>query len=368
MKKSIKPPLPNLSGRARRTITVPDQGEMVRVSPLVPGRSLPLLVEPAVEGVDLVTWAADHKSTLDRHLLKSGALVFRGFRLDRLARFEAFIAASSERPAEYNEPATPRTQVSGGLYTSTDFPPDKRIFMHNENSNCSNWPLKLYFQCVVPSATGGETPVADSRRVYQGLDAALVRRFEERGVRYVRNFGMGVGLPWSAVFKTEDRTEVEEYCDQNGITPTWGEGDRLRISYRRHGVGRHPMTGEKVWFNHVSLFHSSLIDEEAREGLLAEFGEEGLPFNAFYGDGSPISTADVEEIYRVYEEEMVPVSWQEGDVLMVDNMLAAHGREPYTGERRVVVGMAEPYTAESMARSLVQAPGGAGASGEGARA
>jgi hypothetical protein len=352
MKKTTKPPLPNLPGRARRrAVTVPDDDELVRIGPLDPGRSLPLLVEPVVDGVDLVGWAADHRPLLERHLLESGALLFRGFHLDRLARFEELIAATSDRPAEYNEPATPRTQVSGGLYTSTDFPPVQRIFMHNENSNCASWPLKLYFHCLVPAATGGETPVADSRRVYRRLDPALVRRFEERGVRYVRNFGTGVGLPWTAVFKTDDRAEMESYCRRNGITAEWGEGDRLRISYRRHGVGRHPVTGDRVWFNHVSLFHSSVLDPEARQGLRAELGEEGLPFNAFYGDGSPIGASEVEEIYGVYGEEMVPVSWLRGDVLMIDNMLAAHGREPYTGERRVVVGMAEPYTAEEMSRA-----------------
>jgi alpha-ketoglutarate-dependent taurine dioxygenase len=351
MKKSVKPTPPRLPARGRRrAFTVPGEGELVRIGPPDPSCSLPRLVEPLVDGVDVVTWASDHRAELERHLLESGALLFRGFRVDSLPRFEELIAATSDRPAEYNEPATPRTQVSGGLYTSTDFPPTKRIFMHNENSNCSNWPLKIYFHCVVPSETGGETPVADSRRMVQQLDPALVRRFEERGVRYVRNFGTGVGLPWSTVFKTHDRAEVERYCQQNGITTEWQGEDRLRIQYRRHGVGHHPVTGDKVWFNHVALFHSSVIDEEARVGLLEELGEEGLPFNAFYGDGTPIGEAEVEEIYRVYEEEMVPVRWQRGDVLMIDNMLAAHGREPYTGERRVVVGMAEPFSEEEMAR------------------
>jgi len=340
---------PGLPGAVtRRAVSLPEGG-LVKVEEPPAGRSLPLLVQPAVEGVDLIAWAEDNRPWIDRRLLACGALLFRGFRIDALADFERFIRATSDRMAEYNEPATPRTQVGGALYTSTDFPPVQPIFMHNENSNTNSWPLKIYFFCVTPAATGGATPVADSRRVFQEIDAGLRQQFIDRRVMYVRNFGSGLGLPWQAVFHTDDPAAVDAYCGANGITTEWGSGDRLRIRYVRHGVGRHPMTRESVWFNHCALFHSSVLDPEIRAALREEFGEEDLPFNAFFGDGSPIPAAALEEIYRAYRKEMVATPWQQGDVLMLDNMLAAHGREPYSGERRIVVGMADPFDAAQMA-------------------
>jgi len=341
-------PGPKLPGSfTRKALSVPDEG-LVRVEAPPAGRTLPVLLRPAVEGVSLVAWARDNRPLIDEHLLRSGAIFFRGFQVDALTDFEAFIAATSDRAAQYNEPATPRTQVSGQLYTSTDFPPVQRIFMHNENSNTNSWPLKIYFLCVTPSATGGETPVADSRRVFQAMDPELRRRFVEKRVMYVRNFGSGLGLPWQAVFRATEPAEVDAYCKANGIATEWGSGDRLRIRYVRHAAGRHPRTGEAVWFNHTALFHSSVLDPEIRNALHEEFSEEDLPFNAFFGDGSAIPPSALEEIYRVYREEMVALPWGSGDILMLDNMLAAHGREPYTGERRVVVGMADPFEASQM--------------------
>lgn len=166
---------------------------------------------------------------------------------------------------------------------------------------------------------------------------------------YVRNFGDGVALPWQAVFNTNDRSEMEAYCHRHRIEVTWKDENRLRIRYVRPAVTRHPRTGETVWFNHVPLFHIENVQPEVREALLATFKEEDLPYNAFFGDGSRISASEMHEICEVYRREMVFFQWQPKDILMIDNMLTAHGREPYVGsQRRVLVGMAEPTTLSSV--------------------
>ncbi|MCA1994248.1 MAG: TauD/TfdA family dioxygenase, partial [Coleofasciculus sp. S288] len=97
-------------------------------------------------------------------------------------------------------------------------------------------------------------------------------------------------------------------------------------------------------FNQAHLFHVSALKLEVRESLLAIFKESDLPRNAFYGDGSTIDTSVLDEIRQIYQQEAVTFPWQEGDILMLDNMLTAHGRLPYSGSRKVVVGMAEPFS------------------------
>jgi hypothetical protein len=92
------------------------------------------------------------------------------------------------------------------------------------------------------------------------------------------------------------------------------------------------------------MFHISNLEPAVRESLLEEFGEENLPRNSYYGDGSPIESSVLDEIRGVYREESFSFPWHEGDIMMLDNFLSTHGREPFVGPRKIVVAMAELYT------------------------
>lgn len=159
---------------------------------------------------------------------------------------------------------------------------------------------------------------------------------------YVRNYDDKLDLSWHNVFQTTNKSEVENYCRQAEIEFAWTGEDSLTTRQVCQAVAAHPKTGEMVWFNQAHLFHVSSLKSEIRESLLAAFKEEELPRNAYYGDGSPIETAVLDEIREIYQQEAIIFPWQDGDVLMLDNMLASHGRQPFTGSRKVVVGMAEP--------------------------
>jgi len=167
-------------------------------------------------------------------------------------------------------------------------------------------------------------------------------RFETGGYLYVRNFWGGVGLSWQTAFQATDRSQVEAYCRDNGIEAEWGKGDKLRTRQHRRAVATHPRIGEKSWFNHMTFFHVTTLDPALQQVLLASFGERDLPNNTYAGDGASIEPAVMDRLRAIYREETVVFPWRAGDVLMVDNMMVAHGREPFSGPRKVVVAMAEP--------------------------
>jgi alpha-ketoglutarate-dependent taurine dioxygenase len=325
----------------RRPVRISEE-TLITAAPLQPDSLLPLAIEPALADLDLVAWATNNQDMIESNLARHGGILFRGFKVDD---FERFAMTISDRMLEYRERSSPRSQVSKNIYTSTDYPPDQSIFLHNENSYQHTWPLKIFFYCETPALQGGQTPIADCRKVYEFIPADILSRFEKRGWMYVRNFGNGLGLRWQAVFQTNERSAVEEYCLAHGIETNWLDGgERLRIRARRQAIARHPRTQERVWFNHAAFFHISTLERAVREMLLAEFKEEDLPANTYYGDGAPIEAEVVAALRDAYHRATVTFTWQRGDILLLDNMLVAHGRAPFAGPRRVLVAMAEPYS------------------------
>lgn len=344
---SNKPSLGNIRARRRRSVTVSQQN-LVNIEPLRDDTTLPLTVTPAFDGVDLTAWIKDNRERIDRLLLKHGAILFRGFDVYPLEKFQTVVDAMSEDLLDYTYRSTPRSEVEGKVYTSTEYPADQSIPPHNEMSYTDTWPMKIWFGSLKPAERGGETPLADSRRVYQKIDPAIRDTFVEKGVMYVRNYGEGLDLPWQEVFQTDDKSEVEAFCSEAGIECEWKGNDQLRTHQVCQAVAMHPQTGEPVWFNQAHLFHVTSLPEEIREMLLAEFGEEDLPRNTYYGDGTPIEESVLDEIRRVYVEESVAFAWERGDLEILDNMLVAHARNPYEGERELVVSMAEPMSLDQL--------------------
>lgn len=337
-----KPTAPAFPSR-RKAMTV-SQESLVKSRPLEGDNPFPLLIEPAMEGVNLASWAAANREPLNKQLLAHGAILFRGFGTDAVEQFQAFTAAVSPELLDYNERAAPRTEVGKSVYTSTEFPADQHIPMHHEMSYSHNWPTKIWFYCDTPPTDRGCTPIVDDRAFFPRLDAAIKEQFLAKKVMYVRNYGEGVDLPWQEAFQTSDRAVVEEYCRASHTTVEWKGENRLRTRAVRQAVVTHPATGDVIWFNHAHMFHMSNLPAAVRETLLSEFAEDELPRNAFYGDGTPIEPSLLDEIRGLYEESAVRFPWQKGDILMVDNFLASHGREPFSGPRKILVAMAELYT------------------------
>ncbi|MCX4247330.1 TauD/TfdA family dioxygenase [Paraliomyxa miuraensis] len=301
----------------------------------------PLIVESREAGLDLAMWARESRDFLDRALVRHGAVLLRGFRSDGANTLDEFVRASGSEPLPYTERSSPRDVVKGHVYTSTSHPSESEIFLHNEQSYNLGFPGRIQFHCVTPPAEGGATPIACTRRVLRELPVALVERFLASSYRYIRNFG-GMGLGWRTAFQTDDMAEVERYCRANQIDHAWLDGGRLRTSQTRRCVARHPVSGELAWFNHATFFHVSTLPRRVVDTLRSTFGEDEMPNNTFYGNGAPIEDDTMATLRAAYERAKVAIPWQRGDCLVLDNILMAHGRESFRGDRNIVVAMSNP--------------------------
>ncbi|MBS0181970.1 MAG: TauD/TfdA family dioxygenase [Nitrospira sp.] len=311
-----------------------------RVSCLTPDTQLPLVVSPT-DKHSLAEYRDAIKQMVSTHLSTVGGLLFRGFPIESATDFETLVKMLSPALASYEFGSTPRSQVHNQIYTSTEYPPHQHIPLHNEQAYTTEWPMKIWFYCAQVSPEGGYTPIADSREVYRHIPIRIRERFLAEGVMYVRNYGNGLDVPWNKVFNTMDRRVVEQYCRSTGIEYEWKADGELRTRQVCQAVSVHPRTRETVWFNQAHLFHVSNLEPAVREALLSFVNEEDLPRQAFYGDGTPIESTVLDEIRDVYQCHAVQFPWQRGDVLMLDNMLVAHGRTPFRGPREILVAMAE---------------------------
>ncbi|HEU4506950.1 MAG TPA: TauD/TfdA family dioxygenase [Pyrinomonadaceae bacterium] len=316
-------------------------GELVDTGYVKPDQTLPLVIKPRLPGINLIDWARSNGEMIETQLLKHGGVVFRGFEITDVSEFEQFIRVVSGNALEYHERSSPRSLIDGRIYTSTDHPADQTIFLHNEQSYNLVFPLRIFFFCVHPAAEGGETLLADSRKVLRRIDPEIKAKLVDRKYMYVRNFGHGFGLSWQTAFQTSDKSAVELYCREHEIECEWKDEDHLTTRQIRRVVATHPRTGEEVWFNHATFFHVSTLDPGLQRIFANAFAENDLPNNTYYGDGSPIESAVMDALRQAYIEEQLSLSWRRGDVLMLDNMLSAHGRAPYSGARKIAVGMSE---------------------------
>lgn len=316
--------------------------ERVKTSYFEPDKTMPLVIEPAAPGLDLATWAAESRDALDDELRRHGAVLFRGFDVATSTDFER--VAASVCPSLFGEYGDlPREGVSGKVYGSTPYPSDQAILFHNESSHMHRWPMRIFFNCRTAAKEGGETPIVDCREIYNRLDPEIRDRLATKRLMYVRNYTKGLDVSWQDFFRTEDRAEVEAYCDKAGIEYEWKKGDGLRTRQLCQAVAKHPHTGEMSFFNQIQLHHVSCIDPEVRKSLLMLFKEQDIPRNVYYGDGTPIEDEVVDAIRDLYWKTSVAFTWQEGDMIVLDNMMTAHARNPYVGPRKIVVAMGQMF-------------------------
>jgi hypothetical protein len=317
---------------------------MIPTNDIAACEGLPLIRLDDLDAQRFIAYFRDNRSAIESSLLQKGALKFTGIHIDSPETFQTITGALADKFLDYIDGNSPRTKLSGSVYTSTEYVKTQKITMHNELSYSAKWPGRLYFSCLQPAATGGETLLADSREILRHMDTEIVSAIRQRGIIYIRNLhgGNGVGQSWQNTFETNDRGKVIAYCNAYGIDFEWRDKNGLRLKQRRAGIIRHRTTGEEVWFNQIDQFHPYQMGEEVFDSMLEIYDSPtDFPIYVTFGNGEVIPTDMIEDILSTIEKQTIYPAWEKDQLLILDNERMSHGRNSYTGERKVLVTMSE---------------------------
>ncbi|MEV0136164.1 MFS transporter [Dactylosporangium sp. NPDC050688] len=337
------------SGTARADAAGGATATAVRAWPATAGRTTARRVAPAGPATmdcaavtDVAAWATAHRTELDAALRSHGAVHLSGLPVRTPADLAALRDALGRAPVRPVEPFADRTDLGHDVWSAPEWGADREQCLHHDESYSLTVPGLLLFACLAPARTGGELLLGDTRAALAALPPDLAARFRAQGWRFERTFRPGFGPRPATAFGTDDVAAIERACAQRLVSVEDQRDGVLRLSRLRSALVTHPVTGEECWFNDVGFFSAWTLDPAERALLHSSFGERGLPFDARFGDGQPIGEADHRAIVAAYEAVQVRLPWRAGDVVLVDNLLTAHGREPFTGTWDVAVAAADP--------------------------
>ena len=291
------------------------------------GREGPHVIE--APGIDdqLVEWARRRVDVLKSLACRYGGVLLRGFTISE-QDYELFAELFS------TEMLLPCSEAR--------YDARKKIPWHNDGDVWRNrWPEHVIFFCARAARRGGATILADGRRVVQALPEAVVELLAAKGIMYCCRYTDASGTDWMRDLGVTEATELRNFCELHKIAIK-RQGRELELRRSQPAVVRHPALNAPVWFGQLFVYH-----EGARSGHGDSAGEEGGVSRArersktvcLLGDGSEMKREVLREIVRAHEFAEVPVRWRSGDVIVVNNTVCAHSREPYVGDRRLLVAM-----------------------------
>lgn len=290
---------------------------------------------------EVLGWVADRADELLASAAADGAVVLDA-RRQLAGDSAALLSVLHQLPDAFGSAVAPprenfasRRELAPGVWSTPEWSGDREMCAHHEGAQLADPPAWLLMAPVRPADSGGEVFLADTRKALQELPIELRDGFAADGWVLQRNFRPHFGVGWDEVFGTKDPVRVEELAGQWLVDVEWARDGSLRAISRRPAIVRHPGTGADCWFNQLAFLNHLSVPEPERAVLLDAFGVSGLPLTTLRGDGSAVSADQYDAISRSYLSSQQTVELLSGQILLVDNVTAAHGRTPFTG-RRVV--------------------------------
>ena len=142
---------------------------------------------------------------------------------------------------------------------------------------------------------------------------------------------------------------------EGGFDFKWTSEGGLRKWEVIDAIRSHPVTGEESWANMITAMHCSVFDnhpdyptynrdEQQRAEPCQMHGQ--MPYDTSFGDnGEAFPVSYLHAMRKAQWRHSVAFDYQPGDLLVIDNYLAQHGRfswEQEDGPREIFMGMVAP--------------------------
>ncbi len=288
---------------------------------------------------DACRWMTEHRDELDRKLREHGAVLFRGFGLSTAQDFDAAIRAFGYPSFTYEDSLSNavRTNLTDLVFTANEAPPDVTIRLHHEMAQTPIYPSRLFFFCEQAPETGGETPLCRSDVLFDRMRRELPQfaaDCEQKGLLYSHVMPgaddpeSGMGRSWQSTWNATTREEAEARMRELQYSWEWLDDDCLRVTTPRLPAVRRLPDGRVTFFNQLIAAFSGWKDARNDPSRSITFG-----------DGSPLDRQAMDRVIDMAEELAFDVPWQSGDMALVDNYVAMHGRRTFTGTRRVLASL-----------------------------
>lgn len=291
---------------------------------------------------DSVTWLQSNQAELEQALHDSGALLFRGFPVTNAEQFDAFSAAFGYPNFTYQESLSNAVRINftERVFTANEAPKDVEIYLHHEMAQTPISPSKLFFFCQSAAEQGGATPLCRSDMLFaefQRQQPEWAKAFITKGLKYTTHMPAendpesGQGRSWASTLSVESREQAEKKFSELGYAWEWMEDGSVRATTPILPAVIDIGDGRQVFYNQL---------------IAAYMGWKGVrenPSSAItFGDDSDIPVEALELIVQLSSQFTFDLPWQDGDVAIVDNYMAMHGRRPFSGERKrqVLVALA----------------------------
>ena len=314
-------------------LTIPGQHEYG-------GKPFPLAIK-APEGSlpEGCEWARGVADELSKAAFEHGAVLVRGLPMASPKDFDAIVSAFNFPNFSYADSLSNayRINFTPRVFSANEAPPDVTIFLHHEMAQTPIYPSKLFFFCQTAPAEGGATPICRSDILWERLveqRPGFADDCKNKGLKYSNvmpaeaDKSSGMGRSWQSTFSAETREAAEARMTALGYTWEWQPNGDLRATTPVLPAVRDLGDGRSSFFNQLIAAFNGWKDTR------------NDPAKAItLGDGTPLDPADVATASALADQFTFDLPWQSGDLALVDNYTAMHGRRTFKGTRRVLASL-----------------------------